>query len=587
LAFGFKFKGQESVVFDLDSQKLFNDTSTKNLFPAVVQGLDVKNWENHYSLSLKGKALQKNPSDFSRAIAFASDRSSFVLGTEFALYWYDTLGALQYNLPAPSVVWALTISSDGKYLIAGFGDGTLRWYDYQSHKEKLSLFVHSKSREWVLWTPEGFFAASPDGYGLIGYQVNHGWDSIPEIISVGQLYDAFYRPDMVLAKFHGNEAAITPVLAEVGDICKVLQNTPPPRMEIAGDVADSVDGTHISVPLRIIDRGGGIGQIEVRVNGALQQPKAYSDKSMGKTTIPLLIPAGQQSTITFTAKGKAQSGKGPVKSWPLTLHITSTAAVDSSKHMLYGLAIGVGNYRDQSMAFDAPANDVHELRKTLQKFSQPLFREIRIDTLIDGNATRANIISAFRRIPNDVKPDDVFLLYLSGHGVAMDGKFHFLPQDFIFSGPQALRDSSITSDMLVSLMSSIKARKLLFIIDACYAGALSKDIRKLLFEESKGIEQKTAIARLMQASGRAVLYASSEKQIALSGYQNGSLYTKIVIDGLRGGAVDFENNVTVGGLAEYLNKEVPRISLEKFGVAVIPMIDVQMKGSFPLTYIRK
>ena len=52
------------------------------------------------------------------------------------------------------------------------GDGTLRWYDARDGKERLALFVHPDAKRWVLFTPEGFYDASPDAESLIGYQLN-------------------------------------------------------------------------------------------------------------------------------------------------------------------------------------------------------------------------------------------------------------------------------------------------------------------------------------------------------------------------------------------------------------------------------
>jgi uncharacterized caspase-like protein len=288
-------------------------------------------------------------------------------------------------------------------------------------------------------------------------------------------------------------------------------------------------------------------------------------------------------------KSKIQEGKCPILSKPLTLPITSTASKDSTKQVLRALAIGVGNYRDQSKIIKNIANDVQRLQKTLLRYSKPIYDEIIIETLIDKNATRANITSAFQRIPDEINPGDVFLLYLSGHGVATGGKFCFLPYDFNFSESEALQDSSINSDILVSFMSRIPAHTLLYIIDACYAGTMAKELKQhpMFNYPFIGIEEKTAIDRLAMTSGRVGLYASGENSIALSG-ETGSLYTKLLIDGLSGKAANSDNYVTVNGLSDYLDSEVPRKSKELFGVEMFSKCDiVNLYNVLRLTYTKE
>lgn len=91
----------------------------------------------------------------------------------------------------------MAIIGDGRWVVAGLGDGTLRWYDYQTGKEQLAFFAHNSRKDWVSWTPEGFFSSSsPAANHLFGYQINNGSDA-PDFIGAEQLYKHFYRPDLV------------------------------------------------------------------------------------------------------------------------------------------------------------------------------------------------------------------------------------------------------------------------------------------------------------------------------------------------------------------------------------------------------
>ena len=65
----------------------------------------------------------------------------------------------------------------------------------------LTLFPATNGA-WVAWTPEGFFAASNNGEGarLIGYSLNQGVAALAQYVSVEQLYERFYRPDLLSAQ---------------------------------------------------------------------------------------------------------------------------------------------------------------------------------------------------------------------------------------------------------------------------------------------------------------------------------------------------------------------------------------------------
>ena len=57
-----------------------------------------------------------------------------------------------------------------RIVVAAHGDGTIRWYRADDGRELLALQEllnkgePSKSN-WVLWTPEGFYEATPGGWG--------------------------------------------------------------------------------------------------------------------------------------------------------------------------------------------------------------------------------------------------------------------------------------------------------------------------------------------------------------------------------------------------------------------------------------
>ena len=62
-------------------------------------------------------------------------------------------------------VWAVAPSPDGRYLVSGSADQTVRLWNLTSRELIVTLFRGSDGA-WVMWTPQGFYASSPGGEPL-------------------------------------------------------------------------------------------------------------------------------------------------------------------------------------------------------------------------------------------------------------------------------------------------------------------------------------------------------------------------------------------------------------------------------------
>ena len=119
------------------------------------------------------------------------------VGTEFGLYLFDTRSGKQVRkfLGHTGVVWAVAPSPDGRLLLSASMDQTLRVWDPDRDEPLLSLFFAGD--EWIAWTPEGYYAASPGGEKLMGWHVNNGPDQMATFYRASQFRKSLYRPDVV------------------------------------------------------------------------------------------------------------------------------------------------------------------------------------------------------------------------------------------------------------------------------------------------------------------------------------------------------------------------------------------------------
>ena len=61
-------------------------------------------------------------------------------------------------------------------------------------RELLALYVLADKQNWVAWTPEGFYGATPGAFGVLRWHVNRGFDAAAETVPVSDI-PRLRRPD--------------------------------------------------------------------------------------------------------------------------------------------------------------------------------------------------------------------------------------------------------------------------------------------------------------------------------------------------------------------------------------------------------
>ena len=135
--------------------------------PRTVAGkTNVDNWFEQQRPQINGKTINLDAGEWSLSAAVAKSGEQVAIATNHNLRLYDRSARERWRTPAPGTPWQVNLSDDGRWLVAAFSDGTLRWYRQQDGSEQLAVFPHPDGRRWVAWTPAGYFAASPGGEDL-------------------------------------------------------------------------------------------------------------------------------------------------------------------------------------------------------------------------------------------------------------------------------------------------------------------------------------------------------------------------------------------------------------------------------------
>ncbi len=193
--FGYLGSAEAVLGFDVRSLTLSspppNDGTT---FAPRREGLTIERWRNGTTLTLGGRALPLQRNEIAHSLAVAPDAKRFFLGSSFALTAFDDAGTRKWRQPSPSEVWAVNASRDGRVVVAAYKDGTIRWHRADDGRELLALQVLPNKTDWVLWTPEGFYEATPGALDVLKWVVNHGPDSPATTLPVSAI-PKLHRPD--------------------------------------------------------------------------------------------------------------------------------------------------------------------------------------------------------------------------------------------------------------------------------------------------------------------------------------------------------------------------------------------------------
>lgn len=213
------------------------------------------------------------------------------------------------------------------------------------------------------------------------------------------------------------------------------------------------------------------------------------------------------------------------------------------------LLIGIDEYTHASPLFYA-VSDAMEVKQTLlEEFG---FKEEDVCVLTNADATRSRIEQAFHRFTrSDVGADERIFVFFAGHGMTRTGyrgEVGFLvPHD---GNPSDL-DTLIRWDYLTRDSELVRAKHLLFVMDACYGGlALSRNMQPGATRFLKDM--------MLRYSRQVLTAGKANEAVADSGgpLPNHSVFSGHLIEGMRGAAASATGVITAAGLMAYVYSKV-------------------------------
>ncbi len=495
------------------------------------------------------------------AVAFAAKAAVVASGDAGAVIklWDGSDGRERHTLRGHvDSVESVALSPDGRLLASASEDSTIRLWDVASGTERLWLIAFNDGSALRI-SPQGYydFQGTNDQGGGADAETYLNVRVGSEVSGIGAYRERFYRPDIVrLALDDQTLPRSLPTLASV---------LPAPDVAIV-DVPAETDGESLDLHVRIIDRGGGVGDVRTLVNGTAVSDiqgrgiKVVAAAGDANQTIHVRLVSGVNDiqVIAFNADGSMHSN-------PAQASVLARYA-PSGKPQLYALVVGIQDFANSDLNLRYSVADANAVAQLLQQRAAPLFEKVNIETLTtQKTTTKEALIAAFARY-RTINPGDVFLFYVASHG-AIEGadlasrEYFLIPSSFNTVSDEAIRRDGLSDTELKRMIASIPATRKLLMLDTCHAGAMGD----AMMVSTRDLAESGAVTVLAGAVGSTILSASTSDQEALEGENGHGLFTSVLLRGLDGDA-DLRKNGSVKtlDLAVYLDDEVPKIALQHF-----------------------
>ncbi len=520
-----------------------------------------------------------------------------------ALLWdLETGKQLRRFVGHDDAVSAVQFSRDGELVLTAGYDGAAYLWKTATGEEICALVTFRDGNWAVVQTSTGRYDA-PNGGEIDGIQ----WVFGNETIAFNQLKDIYYTPNLLprLLGYMPNQplADVRP-LAEIKLFPEIVEQ--------------NFDEKTANLTFKIKNRGGGIGAVRVMINGSLAAEDARSEDlkkqlkvnpNLAEAVINFNVkqsagfnPNGENCIDIITSDFDQTAQKSFVNSNPkcggnpkISSRGTAVFNLGGNDNLpeptLYAIVAGVSDYNGDQLDLTYAAKDAEDFanalniaaRNFLCKKDVPQCDKVQIKLLTTppkGETknplelpTKPNIKAAFAEFAKKAKPEDILVVYFSGHGTSLNigeqETYFYLTQESENGSPSAVRNTperSISNTEILDWLTQaqwrtdkkgIDAKNKVLILDTCAAGAFEK-----VLERNLSPDQIRALEKLKDRSGLQILMGSAANQFAYEASQYGQgLLTYALLEGIKGAALKNETSVETGVLFDYAVNRVPKMDI--------------------------
>ena len=500
-------------------------------------------------------------------------------GNDGTLIEYDTASAKiagEFKGGHTGEINAIAISEQAGLMVTGSADQTIRLWNLKTRELIVSMFFAGK--EFVIWMPQGYYYSSDEGDKLIGWHVNQGREAEGRFIRAGQLKKYLWSPEMVRRAIilkSARQAVLEMRPGVDNELQRLLEKKPPEfNVKVADDQKGVPEG-YVAVEITGAQEAGtSVADFAILSNDVSVGKSASRAVSGDGTTTVVQVPVNEgDNTITITGTNEY----GYLTERSVETLVKKTAS-DKPKGKLYVVAIGADKYPflktdcgGNPCDLRYPVADAGEFLRTLTQKSAALYSSVEVLLLVnreslDENADLAAALDKLAGVDAFMEPEadniadqiadfldkpteaDTTMVFVAGHGINVDEDYYFIPSDGRKSAPDKWKRSSLVdwADIQKAVERAEGVRFML--LDTCHAANAF----------NPRLEKDAADARIVVFSATAANSTAAELPELGHG-----VFTYAVIEGLKGAANTSGDGVRLLGLADYIYREVTKITNAK------------------------
>jgi|GEM_PF-2300439 len=454
--------------FDLEQLSVLKGFSSEQLPPVNRPtlfdfSLSLTNWKGSSTAVIGHSVVDLGDGETGVSFCLDVPGKRVFIGTQHTLQLFDGGGNALWHTSVPSAVRQLVVTGEGKQCVALLQNGMVQWFRAEDGTLLVSLFSAPRGREWIAWTPRGFFAASPGAETLAGWHVNFAGQQA-QFFPLSRYFDAFFQPLALIQSLVKNQ-----VVEEV--------DFPPPQVEEIVHVpriqlvhpALETQTDHGEMEAQIVLEGES-QPVKLRIfwNGRLFREIQAAARSEVVVALKLLEGENHFRAVACTESGLESESI----QWMIT---RSPSQPQTSLPTLWGIFVGVSEYQMVSRSLAFAERDAISLEKVFREGSAGIFEKVKIQVLTNEAATLSALEQAFDSIAAQAEPGDTFVFFFSGHGGVIEdplpgyylGLFDSFQEGLGFVPPR-----SFSSGKLGKWAEELPAVSFFAAIDACQSGSL-------------------------------------------------------------------------------------------------------------------
>jgi WD40 repeat protein len=480
IAWGNKNAGPRSplerafVLGDLD----FGPTSGKFMGAAGSVGKYTLERVDFYRIAIKldgqVKHIYRSSLEGDRIYSFSTfPGNRAIMGGSFGLYLVDlNTGKDLRNFQGHSgIVTAISPSPDGRLFMTGSADQTICILHPDRAEPLVSLFV--AERDWIAWTPEGYYASSAYGERLMGWLINNGADKLASYFPAVRFRASLYQPDAIrrIVRAGSVQRALELVARDRKKPVQstYLANVLPPEVSITSPAQGDLKQAKVTVKATAHSTGNHpVTALRLLVDGrpwqGVKGARTFDPPQVGEVQASweVELPPGKHDLVALADSGVSRGMSAAVE-------VTSSGE-GADLPNLYVLAMGISAYSGK-LRLNYAASDAALISKSFQERSAGVFKNVQVKVVTDREATRKGIIDGLAWLASVMTPRDVTVISFSGHG-ARDplGSFYLVPVDVNPRDPRTLLSGDLFKEALANLPG-----KVVCLLDACHSGSVAED----------------------------------------------------------------------------------------------------------------